>query len=187
MARSFGSAFDFLASRLVHIALMMLSLQFLPLPKITQQGHCCLLSVSSRVCSLDCLEIKALENRPREVSLSLNHTDYITDCTISASFTCLWKFVCADTPCSWLRKFGDYLDRYQNNVFSVKLSWSSLDSSFPESMKNLMVTRFSQSKTSFNTRASYVVVLLINLIKRNSRERDSHFKQHSCPKSQTLF
>ena len=164
-----------------------ISLQFLPLTKTTQQGHYCLLSVSSKVCSLDCLGIKALENRPREVSLSLNHTDYITDCTISASFTCLWKFFCADTPCSWLRKFGDYLDRYQNKVFSVKLSWSSLDSSFPESIKRVMARRFSQSKTSLHTRASYVVVLLMSLIKRNSGERDSHFKQHSCPQSQTLL
>ena len=46
VAESFESALDFLASRLVHIALMMLSLQFLPLRKITQQGHYCLLSVS---------------------------------------------------------------------------------------------------------------------------------------------
>ena len=58
----------------------MIGLQLLPLPKKTQHEHYCLFSVSSmtRVCSLDCLGIKALENQPRKVSLSLNDTGYIT-------------------------------------------------------------------------------------------------------------
>ena len=40
-----------------------------------------LLSVSS---SRDCLRIKVLENWPREVSLFLNHTDYITAPSVQA-------------------------------------------------------------------------------------------------------
>lgn len=52
----------------------------------TQQGHYCLFSVSSmtRVCSLDCIGIKALLNRPRKVSLSLNDTDHITAPSVQA-------------------------------------------------------------------------------------------------------
>ena len=60
--------------------------------------------------------------------------------------------------------------------------FSSLDSSVPESIPRLMEAGFSQCKTDLNTRASYVAVLLMN-----SRESDSHFKQHSCPKSQTFL
>ncbi|CAH3187949.1 unnamed protein product [Porites lobata] len=59
---------------------------------------------------------------------------------------------------------------------------SSLDSSVPESIQRLMATGFSQCKTNLNTRASYAVVLLMS-----SRERDSHFKQHSCPKYKLFF
>lgn len=39
---------------------------------------------NDQVCSLDCLGIKALLNRPRKVSLSLNDTDHITAPSVQA-------------------------------------------------------------------------------------------------------
>ena len=65
----------------------------------------------------ECLGIKALEN--------LNDTDYITAPSVQALLA-FENFPWVDTPCSWLRKFVDYLDRYQNKVVSVKLRYFSL-------------------------------------------------------------
>ena len=62
----------------MHIALMILSQQFFEVLTFAEDNP------AGTLLPFVCLGIKALENRPRKVSLSLNDTDYITAPSVQA-------------------------------------------------------------------------------------------------------